>query len=73
MQPYDAIAMRWWRLRPVSTGIVGEYSPDGHVWTLLGSLTGTTPTGIRIDIGAGTDLQEASPGTGAFRHLDICP
>jgi hypothetical protein len=71
--PYDPTAMRWWRLRPTASGVIGEYSADALSWTMLGVVPGQPPAMIRLDFGAGTDNPEPTPGTAVFHNLDICP
>ncbi len=38
--PYDSQQMRWWRLRPESGQVIGEYSRDGKAWTRRLDLAG---------------------------------
>jgi len=70
---YDPSAMKWLRLRPDPTGIVGDYSADATVWTHFAVVSGAAPAMVRIDLGAGTDNAEMSPGVATFSHLDVCP
>jgi len=67
-----AATMKWWRIRPGASAIVGEYSTDGTNWIMLGSQITTVPTliGIEITVGAGNS---PSMGTGTFDELTLCP
>jgi hypothetical protein len=72
--PYDATAMRWWRLRPDRTAAtVAEYAADGSHWTRLGSLDEPPPAQITIELSAGVDAPEAAPPTARIAHLGVCP
>ncbi len=71
--PYVAATMKWWRLRPVATGIVGEVSANALTWTPIGTITGPVPTQIRIDISAGNSAEEQNAGEAVFDNLDVCP
>lgn len=70
---YNPVAMKWWRLRPVSTGVAAEYSADALNWVSLATVLGTPPSQIRIDIGAGTTTQELAAGSAVFDNLNVCP
>ena len=70
---YNPVAMKWWRLRPISTGVMAEYSADALNWVSLATVTGTPPSQIRIDIGAGTTTQEVAAGAAVFDNLNVCP
>ena len=70
---YAPTAMRWWRLRPVTNGVIGETSADAVTWNMLGRVPGPPPTMIRIDISAGTNGVVANAGTAVFDNLNVCP
>jgi hypothetical protein len=70
---YNPVAMKWWRLRPVTTGVTAEYSANALDWVFLATVLGTPPSQIRIDIGAGTNSQELSAGAAVFDNLNVCP
>jgi hypothetical protein len=70
---YNPVAMKWWRLRPVGTGVTAEYSADALNWVFLATVLGTPPSQIRIDIGGGTNSQELAAGTAVFDNLNVCP
>jgi hypothetical protein len=74
-RPYDATAMRWWRLRPDHTTrhTVGEYAADGSHWTQLGIVEAAAPTRITIQFGVDVAAADPSPGTARFHNLDVCP
>jgi hypothetical protein len=64
--------MKYWRIRPATATIVGEYSSDGTNWLLLGIAQVTPPASIGIEISAGTNGVSVM-GTGTFDQLVICP
>jgi hypothetical protein len=74
-QPYDPVAMRWWRLRPAHGGdtVIGEYSADGFHWTQLGVVPDPPEPDITVAFEAGVDQAEPNPGTAQLAHLNICP
>ena len=70
---YEPTEMRWWRLRPVTGGIVGETSADALTWNMIGTIPGTPPAMIRIDLSAGTTGIVTGAGTAVFDNLNVCP
>jgi hypothetical protein len=54
--PYDATAMRWWRLRGAADRIYFETSPDATDWT------------VRLDAPAQMDLSQVSVSIGGGRY-----
>jgi hypothetical protein len=70
---YVPAQMKWWRLRPVAGGVIGEVSPDALTWTAVGTVPGVPPTQIKIDISAGTNAVEAAAGIAIFDNLSTCP
>jgi hypothetical protein len=73
--PYDPIAMRWWRLRPdhAAHAIIGEHSPDGVHWTILGTVDVEPPMTTAVQLSAGLDDDIANPGTSVFASFNLCP
>ncbi|HEY6035445.1 MAG TPA: hypothetical protein VIV58_14330 [Kofleriaceae bacterium] len=73
MTSYDPTAMRWWRIRPVTSGLYAETSPDGKTWTRFASTSGMVGgTGI-VAIFGQTDTTNAAPGTAKIEGIDVCP
>jgi hypothetical protein len=68
---YDPVAMRWWRMRAVPGAIVGDYSPDGVIWTPLGSAP-TTLAPTRMVVMAGV-VTVPSADQAKFTHFIVCP
>ncbi len=71
--PYDPVAMRWWRLRPIAGGIVGEVSRDGVSWQVLGTIQGTPAAQVTIDFTAACGIANPAPGMAVFQSFDLCP
>jgi hypothetical protein len=70
--PYDADAMRWWRMRPTEAdGVLGEYSPDGVRWTRLGGVPIEPFLEVVFEVTVDTTVD--APGTAEFASLDLCP
>ena len=69
------MAWRWWRIRPSAEGIaiVGEVSPDGLHWQVVGVDPVAPPAAIRVELGMGTYAPEATPSTARFGGVDECP
>jgi hypothetical protein len=72
-QPFDPIAMRYWRLRPEPTRLVVEVSAGDGAWTTLGSrdATGASLVGV-LTFGAGRLASDAT-GEARFETFNICP
>lgn len=75
---YDPIADRWWRLRHDGETLFFETAPDGLAWQVRGS--GQPPMSLDaliIQLGAGTYLELAAPGTARFDCYNVpaadCP
>lgn len=70
---YTAALMRWWRIRPDSTGtnVIAEYSANRVVWTTLGSHAGGGM--IRAQLVAGTDPTASPSGNSRYDNLVVCP
>jgi len=70
--PYDAAAMRWWRLRPTEAdGVLGEYGPDGVHWSRLGGVPIEPPAAALFELTVDTTVD--APGTARLASLDLCP
>ena len=69
--PTNDPSMKWWRLRPSNSRLVGEVSPDGQVWTLLGSVP-DAPGMVKLDFGAGAN-DKTTMGSARFAKLNVCP
>ncbi len=72
MFPYDAVAQRWWRLRPRGGDVLGEVSPDGMTWTTLAITHATADTNVAI-IASASVHPVANPGSAVFGGIDVCP
>ena len=72
-QPYDPVAMRFWRLRPEPTRLVVELSSGDGAWTELGSrdATGVGLVGM-LTFGAGR-LASGATGDARFASFNLCP
>lgn len=69
--PFDAAAMRWWRLREAGSSIYFETSPDGLAWTVRRTVAKTFDlSGVKVILQAGTWQQVSSPGTAQFDNLN---
>lgn len=71
--PYDAVAMRWWRLRPDPGGaaIIAEYSADGTTWVLFHTQA-TVLENMKVMVIVGSN-GGTSNGTSQFTRLVTCP
>lgn len=70
---YDPATMRWWRLRPETNGIAGEYSVDGITWQLIGIVPDPPQATIDLAIQAGAPTVGAMSGSAQFANLNLCP
>ncbi len=71
---YNAVAMRWWRIRPLATGTTFERSADGNTWTPLGTVPQLPPSGsYTVRISGTTALGVAAPGAAIFEGINVCP
>ena len=68
---YSSI-MKWWRIRPSGSSMIGEYSTDGVSWTLLATRAVAPPLQIGVEIAAGSN-NGGNVGQAAFDQLMICP
>lgn len=71
--PYDPAEMRWWRVRPVADGVLGEYSRDGLDWHTLGTIAidlGQVQV-VGFDLGVATDAD--TPAASELASLGVCP
>jgi hypothetical protein len=71
--PYDPVAMRWWRMRPVGGVVVFETAPDGLHWTLVTTSTDPAPTLGLAQVGTFMRSPDADPGIARFEGIDVCP
>lgn len=72
-EPYDAVTMRWWRVRPAGGDILFETAADGILWAVLAAIPSPPMAEARINVGAGTNGPEAAPGTARFEGVNVCP
>jgi len=73
---YDPVAMRWWRLYPISAHeIAGQYSPDGLAWTTLGieDVGSDSLMAVEVVIGAGYYAAETTSSATVFDSWNVCP
>jgi hypothetical protein len=71
--PYDPVAMRWWRMRPVGGFVVFETAPDGLHWTVVTTSTDPAPTLGLAQVGTFVRTPGADPGVARFEGVDVCP
>jgi hypothetical protein len=74
-KPWDAVLMRWWRLRPdvAADRFVAEYSRDGVVWELLAAgLPWALDQSVQLTLGAGI-ADQTTPQTTTFEGVNACP
>jgi hypothetical protein len=71
--PFDAVAMPWWRIRPVTDGVGFEVSPDATTWTSLGSVGAILSSSYPVTIIAEELAIEDFPGAAEFSRLNLCP
>ncbi|HEX5060697.1 MAG TPA: hypothetical protein VFV99_15115 [Kofleriaceae bacterium] len=63
----------WWRIRPVGTvDVIGEISPDGESWTMLGTASPGPPAPVGVELNAGVD-NGFTGGQSVFDRLVVCP
>ncbi|MEO8841055.1 MAG: hypothetical protein ABI591_22645 [Kofleriaceae bacterium] len=72
-QPYDPIADRWWRIRPISTGTIAEVSANGTAWTTFARSSLMLGSPVTIALYAQTDTNDPTPGTAVIQGIDVCP
>ncbi len=73
--PYDAQAMKFWRLRadPTSGNTVAEFSSDAIAWNELGRTTDFFSRSVYLELLAGQAGTPLGTDTAVFSHLDVCP
>ena len=72
--PYDAAAMRWWRIREAGETVYLETSPTGSAWTARRTFTKAFDTSkLLVILQAGTWQSVATPGTAVFDNLNSTP
>jgi hypothetical protein len=71
--PYDPVAMRWWRMRPVDGFVVFETAPDGLTWTLVSTSTDAAPSIGLAQVAMLMRTPSADPGVARFEGVDVCP
>lgn len=72
--PYDAEAMRWWRIREAAGMVHLETSPDGLDWTTRRSFAvAFNLNELEVILQAGTWEAVANPGVARFDNLNIAP
>jgi hypothetical protein len=72
-QPYDPVADRWLRIRPVAGHTLAETSPDGIHWTMYATSALAPANPVNIDIYVQTDNTDTDPGTTVIEGIDVCP
>jgi hypothetical protein len=70
---FDAIAMRWLRLRPSAGHIVYETSPDGQHWTMRRVSTMPAPATADVSIDVRTPTVVVMPGVAHVEGINVCP
>jgi len=70
---FDLTTARWWRIRPVATGLVAEASGDGRQWHALAEVAEPPPTSVQIGLYAGTFAPTDAPGEARIAGLNVCP
>ena len=71
--PYDAQAMRWWRVRTDGTSLLADMSADATTWTTFATHTPTTlVTTTRLNILLGYSIAPTAPASSTFTHLIVC-
>ncbi len=73
MVPYDPVAMRWWRMRPITGGVLYETSPDASSWTLLATSNRPSSQAMQVTLFGGVGFAEAAPGAARFEAVNTCP
>lgn len=69
--PYDPIAHRWWRIAHTGATITASVSPDGVVWTPLGTPLPQPAWLARVDIALGGASSDLAPhGSVHYDNLD---
>lgn len=72
-RPYDPLATRWWRLRPVAGGVGFDTSADGLVWSQFAWSAMAPPASAPLRVVADTPSAEPMPGSARFQSLNVCP
>ncbi len=72
---YDSATSAWARMRPSAdrTAIVAEYSADGQTWHQFAMDPTPAPTGVQVQLYAGTFTSDPSPAVVGFESLNTCP
>ncbi|HKX73256.1 MAG TPA: LamG-like jellyroll fold domain-containing protein [Candidatus Saccharimonadales bacterium] len=70
--PYDATAMRWWKIRETAGTVYLETSPDATTWTVQRSFERAFDLSkLYLTLRAGTGSNIANPGAAVFDNLNI--
>jgi hypothetical protein len=71
---FDAQTHRYWRLRSLGGYFFADTSPDGIVWTNLGSVSDPFPMDrVHLALKAGTWAVAANPGAAHFDNFNLLP
>lgn len=72
LQPYDPVAMRWWRIQNSGGNTGWSFSPDGTTWTALPMTVQVT--GIdRCDVGLAVLSNTGNPGDTQIDNVNAHP
>jgi hypothetical protein len=70
-KPFDQVAMRWWRLRPINNHVRAEYSANGIDYTTLAESTSAAMATVSIQVAVASN--DPAPGTATIEGIDVCP
>ncbi len=70
---YDAVAMRWWRIRPVGAQVIYETAADGKTWTTRGTSNRPASASYEVRVIGGTIGPQSDPGTAQIEGINVCP
>jgi hypothetical protein len=70
---YDPVAMRWWRIRPLSGNVIFETAPDGKVWTQFATSTRPSSAAYDVMLYGATPLGTPTPGFAQIEGINVCP
>ncbi|MBA3454447.1 MAG: hypothetical protein H0T42_15255 [Deltaproteobacteria bacterium] len=71
--PYDPVAMRWWRMRPITGGVLYETAPEASAWTVRATSSVPSSEMTDVQLFGGVGAAEPAPGTARFETVNVCP